>query len=275
MSIRRIESSYATFLEDEVLSGTQMSVLLALAYTANEERGECCFPSDPTLSRLTHFTERAVRKAREKLRARKIITWESGGKSREGGNTSNRYTFLFPHKRMPTRNERYKSMDESPRLSVTAPAASATPAAPVAAPVAVPVAAPVAAPVVAPVAPPSVTLRTAPPVKAEVTPAKAPDEYLTAGELFGLPTFQAVVKPVVARDAKPKAPLPLMVQEAMKVCRVSDDYNINTFKRVIRDKNPDSVYQEICTFRSEINAHEHDNAENLAAILTARLQKLR
>lgn len=236
MSIRRIESSYATFLEDEVLSGTQMSVLLALAYTANEERGECCFPSDPTLSRLTHFTERAVRKAREKLRARKIITWESGGKSREGGNTSNRYTFLFPHKRMPTRNERYKSMDESPRLSVTAPAA---------------------------------------PVKAEVTPAKAPDEYLTAGELFGLPTFQAVVKPVVARDAKPKAPLPLMVQEAMKVCRVSDDYNINTFKRVIRDKNPDSVYQEICTFRSEINAHEHDNAENLAAILTARLQKLR
>ena len=32
---------------------------------------------------------------------------------------------------------------------------------------------------------------------------------------------------------------------------------------------------EICTFRSEINAHEHDNAENLAAILTARLQKLR
>lgn len=236
MSIRRIESSYATFLEDEVLSGTQMSVLLALAYTANEERGECCFPSDPTLSRLTHFTERAVRKAREKLRARKIITWESGGKSREGGNTSNRYTFLFPHKRMPTRNERYKSMDESPRLSVTAPAA---------------------------------------PVKAEVTPAKAPDEYLTAGELFGLPTFQAVVKPVVARDAKPKAPLPLMVQEAMKVCRVSDDYNINTFKRVIRDKNPDSVFQEICTFRSEINAHEHDNAENLAAILTARLQKLR
>lgn len=236
MSIRRIESSYATFLEDEVLSGTQMSVLLALAYTANEERGECCFPSDPTLSRLTHFTERAVRKAREKLRARKIITWESGGKSREGGNTSNRYTFLFPHKRMPTRNERYKSMDESPRLSVAAPAA---------------------------------------PVKAEVTPAKAPDEYLTAGELFGLPTFQAVVKPVVARDAKPKAPLPLMVQEAMKVCRVSDDYNINTFKRVIRDKNPDSVFQEICTFRSEINAHEHDNAENLAAILTARLQKLR
>ena len=217
-------------------------------------RGECCFPSDPTLSRLTHFTERAVRKAREKLRARKIITWESGGKSREGGNTSNRYTFLFPHKRMPTRNERYKSMDESPRLSVTAP---------------------VAAPVAAPVTPPSVTPRTAPPVKAEVTPAKAPDEYLTAGELFGLPTFQAVVKPVVARDAKPKAPLPLMVQEAMKVCRVSDDYNINTFKRVIRDKNPDSVFQEICTFRSEINAHEHDNAENLAAILTARLQKLR
>lgn len=267
MSIRRIESSYATFLEDEVLSGTQMSVLLALAYTANEERGECCFPSDPTLSRLTHFTERAVRKAREKLRARKIITWESGGKSREGGNTSNRYTFLFPHKRMPTRNERYKSMDESPRLSVTAPAASETPA--------VPVAAPVAAPDVAPVASPSVTPRTAAPVKAEVTPAKAPDEYLTAGELFGLPTFQAVVKPVVARDAKPKAPLPLMVQEAMKVCRVSDDYNINTFKRVIRDKNPDSVFQEICTFRSEINAHEHDNAENLAAILTARLQKLR
>lgn len=271
MSIRRIESSYATFLEDEVLSGTQMSVLLALAYTANEERGECCFPSDPTLSRLTHFTERAVRKAREKLRARKIITWESGGKSREGGNTSNRYTFLFPHKRMPTRNERYKSMDESPRLSVTAPAAPATPAVPVAAPVASPVAAPVAAPVT----PPSVTPRTAPTVKAEVTPAKAPDEYLTAGELFGLPTFQAVVKPVVARDAKPKAPLPLMVQEAMRVCRVSDDYNINTFKRVIRDKNPDSVYQEICTFRSEINAHEHDNADNLAAILTARLQKLR
>lgn len=236
MSIRRIESSYATFLEDEVLSGTQMSVLLALAYTANEERGECCFPSDPTLSRLTHFTERAVRKAREKLRARKIITWESGGKSREGGNTSNRYTFLFPHKRMPTRNERYKSMDESPRLSVAAPAAPATPAVPVAAPVA----APVVAPVAAPVTPPSVTPRTAPPVKAEVTPAKAPDEYLTAGELFGLPTFQAVVKPVVARDAKPKAPLPLMVQEAMKVCRVSDDYNINTFKRVIRDKNPAS-----------------------------------
>lgn len=52
MSIRRIESSYATFLDDETMSAAEMSVLVALAYVANEKQEEACFPSDRHLKRM-------------------------------------------------------------------------------------------------------------------------------------------------------------------------------------------------------------------------------
>ena len=96
MSIRRIESSYATFLEDRKMSAAEMSVLVALAYVANEKRDEDCYPSDRYLKLLTHLGDRTIRSARNNLRSRKIIDWVSGGMGRQGGNISNRYRFLFP-----------------------------------------------------------------------------------------------------------------------------------------------------------------------------------
>ena len=114
MSIRRIESAYATFLDDKRLSGTDMSVLVALAYAANEKRDEDCFPSYGFLAQMSHFRESAVSNACKRLRGLKIIDWTSGGKGRQGGNVSNKYRFLFPLCKMLSRRERYQQLGEPP-----------------------------------------------------------------------------------------------------------------------------------------------------------------
>ena len=121
MSIRRIESAYATFLGDDRLSGSDMSVLLALAYVANEKNNEACYPSDFYLERLTHISNRNIRYARKRLEALKVIKWETGGKGRQGGNISNQYRFLFPHCKMPTHCERYQQLGEPPTARIAVP----------------------------------------------------------------------------------------------------------------------------------------------------------
>ena len=114
MSIRRIESAYAAFLGDKRLSSRDMSILVALAYIANEKQGEACFPSQSYLSKMSHFSESIVGNACNRLRELKVIDWISGGKSRQGGNINNRYRFLFPHCKMQSRRERYQQLDEPP-----------------------------------------------------------------------------------------------------------------------------------------------------------------
>mgnify|MGYP003335830846 CR=1 FL=1 len=114
MSIRRIESAYATFQGDKRLSSTDMSVLVALAYIANEEKGEACYPSVAYLAELSHFSESAVTKACANLKKLKVIDWVSGGQSRLGGNVSNTYEFLFPHRKMKSRHESYQQLMTSP-----------------------------------------------------------------------------------------------------------------------------------------------------------------
>jgi len=59
---------------------------------------------------------------------------------------------------------------------------------------------------------------------------------------------------------------------ALRACKVSDDYNANSFKKVIDKLNPDLAVDEICAFESEVRQGEHDGADNLAAVLMARLQ---
>ena len=114
MSIRRIESAYATFQGDKRLSSTDMSVLVALAYIANEEKGEACYPSVAYLAELSHFSESAVTKACANLKKLKVIDWVSGGQNRLGGNVSNTYEFLFPHRKMKSRHESYQQLMTSP-----------------------------------------------------------------------------------------------------------------------------------------------------------------
>ena len=94
---------------------------VALAYVANEKRDEDCYPSDSYLAELTHFNNSAVRKSRNRLRANRIIDWISGGMSRQGGNVSNRYGFLFPHLKMMSKRERYQPMKDNPTLSPGVP----------------------------------------------------------------------------------------------------------------------------------------------------------
>ena len=114
MSIKRIESCYATFLGDKGIDGTAMSVLIALAYCANERNDENCYPSDSYLEQLTHFTPTAIRNARRRLKEKNIINWISGGSNREYGNISNRYQFLFPLKKLESKRERYQQLSTCP-----------------------------------------------------------------------------------------------------------------------------------------------------------------
>jgi len=106
MSIKRIESAYAYFLDKKEMSGTQMAVLQALAFSANEKNHEKCYPSGATLAKMTHFSDRAVDLACQALRDMNVIDWVSGGQV-DGINLANDYTFKFPLVKMKTRRERY------------------------------------------------------------------------------------------------------------------------------------------------------------------------
>ena len=261
MSIRRIESAYATFLDDKRMSGTEMSVLVALAYVANEKRDEDCYPSDGYLTELTHLSGATVRNARNKLRSRKIIDWISGGKGRQGGNISNRYRFLFPHLKMLSKRDRYQPLDGPPTLSPSVP----TPADSV------------------PYATSERTLRQQVATNTEETPKKTSESNTENKGVVPLSDFEFKFEPGVvdkSESAPEKPKLPdlekvSVVEEAMRVCGVDDFKNKQAFSSVMLRKNPRDCLEEIITFESEIRQGEHDNAKNLAAILTKRLKALR
>ena len=261
MSIRRIESAYATFLEDRKMSAAEMSVLVALAYVANEKRDEDCFPSDSYLKLLTHLGDRTIRLARNNLRSRKIIDWISGGMGRQGGNISNRYRFLFPHLKMPTQRERYQQLGEPPTAQVAVPTA----------------------PDAVPSGKDCRTLRQQLPTNTEGTPKKTSESNTENKGVVPLSDFEFKFEPEVVEKperalVKPKMPDPekvSVVDEAMRVCGVNDMDNKRTFTLVMLTKNPGDCLEEIMTFESEVRQGEHDKAKNLAAILTKRLKALR
>ena len=247
MSIRRIESAYATFLDDRKMSAAEMSVLVALAYVANEKRNEDCYPSDSYLKLLTHLGDRTIRSARNNLRSRKIIDWVSGGMGRQGGNTSNRYMFLFPHLKMSSRRERYQQLAEPPTAQVAVPTA----------------------PAAVPYGTSCRTLRHQLPTNSERTRNRTSESNIE----FRFDPGVVDKSGKESEELKKRESLSL-VDEAMKACGVSDMENKRTFSSLMLAKNPDSCYEVIRTFESEVRQGEHLKARNLAAILTKRLKSL-
>lgn len=251
MSIRRIESSYATFLEDRKMSAAEMSVLVALSYVANEKRDEDCYPSDRYLKLLTHLGDRTIRLARNSLRSRKIIDWVSGGMGRQGGNISNRYRFLFPHLKMPTQRERYQQLGEPPTAQVAVPTA----------------------PDAVPSGKDCRTLRQQLPTNTEGTPKRTSESKPEDRGVVPLSEFKfepgIVDKSLADREQKS------VVDEAMRVCGVDGPENKRAFSSVMLTKSRADCLEAIMTFESEIRQGEHAKAKNLAAILTKRLKALR
>ena len=252
MSIRRIESAYATFLDDKRLSGTEMSVLVALAYVANEKRDEDCFPSDGWLAGLTHLSGATVRNARNKLRSRKIIDWISGGLGRQGGNISNRYRFLFPHCKMPSKRDRYQPLDGSPTPSPSVPTPSPS----------------------VPCATSKRTLRRQIATNTEGTPKRTSESNTEDRGVVPLSDFEFKFEPGVVDKSLAGREQKSVVDEAMRVCGVDGPENKRTFTSVMLTKNPSDCLEAIMTFESEIRQGEHTKAKNLAAILTRRLKAL-
>ena len=261
MSIRRIESAYATFFGDKRLSSTDMSILVALAYIANEKRDEECFPSHGYLAEMSHFGDSAVGDACKRLRDLKIIDWVSGGKGRQGGNISNKYRFLFPHCKMLSRRERYQQFGEPP----TPPERVPTP--------------PEGEPY--PVREGSVPRQEG--SNTEGTPKRTSESNTENSGVVPLSDFEFKFEPGIVEKpesapVKSKMPDPekvSVVDEAMRVCGVNDMDNKRTFTLVMLTKNPGDCLEEIMTFESEVRQGEHDKAKNLAAILTKRLKALR
>ena len=258
MSIRRIESSYATFMEDEKMSAAEMSVLVALAYVANEKRDEDCFPSDSHLKRMTHLGVRTIRLARNNLRSRKIIDWVSGGMSRQGGNVSNRYRFLFPHCKMLSRYERYQQLGEPPTAPVAVPTASDA----------------------VPYGMGCRTLRQQLPTNTEGTRNRTSESNTENKGVAPLSDYEFKFEPgIVDKSEKESEELKKrenlsLVDEAMRVCGVKDVENKRWFSSAMLTKDPDACYEVIMTFASEVRQGEHPNAKKLAAILMKRLKAL-
>lgn len=271
MSIQRIESCYAHCLGDNRVSGTDMAVLIALAYVANGKKDDACYPSGSYLESLTHFKAGAISNACNRLKACKLIDWVSGGNAKPGGNVSNFYKFLFPHEKLKSRHERYQSLATQGAVPVSAPPKKRLES--------------------APTEPTSPRAEPTPPREVPTTPNEVP--YLTTcGTLSHHVRTNTEIIPKLTSESKSEGKdvlslfdvryqtkesaqrqreTPIVVQMAMKVCGVSDDYNRNTFIRITRNRNVDDVIEEINTLESEMKAGEHKNAENLAAILTQRL----
>ena len=252
MSIRRIESSYATFLEDRKMSAAEMSVLVALSYVANEKRDEDCYPSDRYLKLLTHLGDRTIRSARNNLRSRKIIDWVSGGMGRQGGNISNRYRFLFPHLKMPTQRERYQQLGEPPTAQVAVPMA----------------------PDAVPSGKDCRTLRQQLPTNTEGIPKRTSESNTENRGEVPLSDFEFKFEPGVGDKSLASREQKSVVDEAMRVCGVNGSENKRTFTSVMLTKDPSDCLEAIMTFESEIRQGEHAKAKNLAAILTKRLKAL-
>lgn len=252
MSIRRIESAYATFLEDRKMSAAEMSVLVALAYVANEKRDEDCYPSDRYLKLLTHLGDRTIRSARNNLRSRKIIDWISGGMGRQGGNISNRYRFLFPHLKMPTQRERYQQLGEPPTAQVAVPTASDA----------------------VPYGKDCRTLRQQLPTNTEGIPKRTSESNTENRGEVPLSDFEFKFEPGVVDKSLASREQKSVVDEAMRVCGVNGSENKRTFTSVMLTKDSSDCLEAIMTFESEIRQGEHTKAKNLAAILTKRLKAL-
>lgn len=273
MSIKRIESAYAYYL-DKKMSSAQMAVLQALAYSANEKNNEACYPSLARLAELTHLSGSTVERACKDLRAMNAISWKRGGRF-DGLNIANIYTFVFPHTKMLSQSERYDSvLSKMERFHHDD------------------------APVPSPCTPGTFTVREGYPRGEGSVPSQSVSnteysrnvntELNAESKSEGLPHPSFDIGSVLKCVSGGKSRDPRMtnsdieaavydrehsspVLAAMRVCGVTDAENNRTFSNIAiwRDKN--ALFNVIERFWGEIKAGEHDDLKNRAAELTRRM----
>lgn len=272
MSIKRIESAYATYLDDERISPTQMAVLQALAYCANgKSKNEDCFPGRGYLEMLTHFSDTAIDKACEKLREMGVISW-TRHVNKKGEWDSNSYKFLFPLKKMPKRRDRYES------VTVTGQSTMATTLATVGSDV---------GHSSQPEYPPSpTTLATLGSEVATNTernslsiPLLNSESEAGRGEGEPKPSFEVsgvLKKASYTKSSQENDERQDVIGMAIKACgkNPNDERERASFGTVIKTYGLDNARDEIYAFASEVRQGEHKNADNLAAVLMTRLKAI-
>ena len=242
MSIRRIESAYAACLGNKDVDALAMSVLVALAYVANEKNNELCFPSDRHLSRLTHMTNRTVTAKRQQLKKLGLVEWDSGfGGSDFPRSSSNRYRFLFPHCKL---RPQYQPLTAPP--------------------------APDPAAILETAVPETAASRKTAQSRGGPRPAMADIPQFDPG---GSAAARTACKPEQVDSAALRKMSP--VAAAMRACGVQGDIGERrkfTMKMLGRD--PKMLMDETIAFNDEVNKGHHAGAENLAAVLMWRFEKI-
>lgn len=264
MSIRRIESIYATCMDRTEMTCPQMAVLLALGFCANAET-ERCFPSKLFLAKLTHCGESTVERACSELRKAGLIDWRKGGMG-PSGLQSNSYVFTFPHRRMGSRREGYQQLTANPpsERGYATPTARVVPPRSEGYP------------------PPErggKSVGTQKEIGSEVgsdrTDAKISFERPTQD---GVTTLQAFSLPRAATameaSALQKRAGVSLVREAMRVCGVRDADNARVFSSEMCRHDQSAILECIFTLESELRAGEHAQICNLAALLMRRIKSL-
>ena len=122
MGFNLLERVYA--MTDYKMSGTELSVLAALAFRANDKT-LLCFPKLETLAKMTHLHPATIPPILNKLRDKSIVEWDSGGlknKRGKGGKIlSNSYRLNLPEKSKKTKNT--EVITECPQDSTVSPTA--------------------------------------------------------------------------------------------------------------------------------------------------------
>lgn len=122
MGFKLLERVYA--MTDYKMSGTELSVLAALAFRANDKT-LLCFPKQETLAKMTHLHPATIPPILNKLRDKSIVEWDSGGlknKRGKGGKIlSNSYRLNLPEKSKKTKNT--EVINECPQDSTVSPTA--------------------------------------------------------------------------------------------------------------------------------------------------------
>lgn len=99
MGFKLIERVYA--MTDYEMSGTELSVLAALAFRANDKT-LLCFPKQDTLAKMTHLARSTVAASLNELKKDGILEWDSGGlknkRGKGGGLLANSYRLNLPEK---------------------------------------------------------------------------------------------------------------------------------------------------------------------------------
>jgi len=262
MSISRIESAYAYFL-DRKISLTQMAVLQALAYHANEETEEC-HPSNATLAREVHTSANTVGTACKALKKMGAIDWVKGGQF-EGVNVANVYTFLFPRMKMPTKRERYEAILAKRGVTKQNGHRAQAPLPQYQSPLGTGTQSPSAG---VPTQFGSNTEDNRNP-KTKIKSEREPEGALPSFDFKFAGCANKGMSIADAFDHDRSSPQ----QAAMALCGVNDVHNQRTFGKYMGIIGMTESWYVVDAFRLEIEKNgEHKNAKNRAAILTGRLK---